>query len=55
MGSEIVEGMEVYLTFKLTLRIFLMFCSKVMEQCENFKEDPMETNHGQEVNYGQRG
>ncbi|KAG7235555.1 hypothetical protein INR49_002602 [Caranx melampygus] len=28
---------------------------KVMEQCENFKEDPMETNHGQEVNYGQRG
>ncbi|KAG8010973.1 Protein zer-1-like protein [Nibea albiflora] len=22
--------------------------SKVMEQCENFKEDPMETNHGQE-------
>uniref|UniRef100_A0A7N8WSB0 Protein zer-1 homolog n=1 Tax=Mastacembelus armatus TaxID=205130 RepID=A0A7N8WSB0_9TELE len=28
---------------------------KVMEQCENFKEDPMETNHAQEVNYGQRG
>ncbi|KAK7895802.1 hypothetical protein WMY93_021127 [Mugilogobius chulae] len=28
---------------------------KVMEQCENFKEDPMETNHGQEVNYEQRG
>lgn len=26
-----------------------------MEQCENFKEDPMETNPGQEVNYGQRG
>ncbi|XP_062339972.1 protein zer-1 homolog [Osmerus eperlanus] len=26
---------------------------KVMEQCENFKEDPMET--GQEVNNGQRG
>uniref|UniRef100_A0A3Q4AL03 Protein zer-1 homolog n=1 Tax=Mola mola TaxID=94237 RepID=A0A3Q4AL03_MOLML len=29
--------------------------SKVMVQCENFKEDPMETNNGQEVNYGQRG
>ncbi|PWA24049.1 hypothetical protein CCH79_00019138 [Gambusia affinis] len=28
---------------------------KVMEQCENFKEDPMETNNGQEANYGQRG
>uniref|UniRef100_A0A8C6TCX9 Protein zer-1 homolog n=1 Tax=Neogobius melanostomus TaxID=47308 RepID=A0A8C6TCX9_9GOBI len=28
---------------------------KVMEQCENFKEDPMETNHGQEVNFEQRG
>ncbi|XP_061657298.1 protein zer-1 homolog isoform X2 [Syngnathoides biaculeatus] len=28
---------------------------KVMEQCENFKEDPMETNHAQEINYGQRG
>uniref|UniRef100_A0A3B3Y2U6 Protein zer-1 homolog n=1 Tax=Poecilia mexicana TaxID=48701 RepID=A0A3B3Y2U6_9TELE len=28
---------------------------KVMEQCENFKEDPMETNSGQEANYGQRG
>uniref|UniRef100_A0A8C6KJJ2 Protein zer-1 homolog n=1 Tax=Nothobranchius furzeri TaxID=105023 RepID=A0A8C6KJJ2_NOTFU len=28
---------------------------KVMEQCENFKEDPMETNNGPEVNYGQRG
>uniref|UniRef100_A0A674PBR4 Protein zer-1 homolog n=1 Tax=Takifugu rubripes TaxID=31033 RepID=A0A674PBR4_TAKRU len=29
--------------------------SKVMEHCENFKDDPMETNDGQEVNYGQRG
>uniref|UniRef100_A0A3Q3MZ99 Protein zer-1 homolog n=1 Tax=Labrus bergylta TaxID=56723 RepID=A0A3Q3MZ99_9LABR len=29
--------------------------SKVMEQCENFKDDPMETNPGQDVNYGQRG
>lgn len=28
---------------------------KVMEQCENFKEDPMEINHGQEVNFEQRG
>lgn len=28
---------------------------KVMEQCENFIEDPMETNHGQEVNFDQRG
>lgn len=28
---------------------------KVMEQCENFKEDPMEINHGQEVNFDQRG
>lgn len=29
--------------------------SKVMEHCENFKDDPMETNDGQEVNYGHRG
>ncbi|XP_033951639.1 protein zer-1 homolog [Pseudochaenichthys georgianus] len=29
--------------------------SKVMEACETFKEDPMETNNGQEVNFGQRG
>ncbi|KAM6985601.1 protein zer-1 homolog [Aplochiton taeniatus] len=28
---------------------------KVMEQCENFKEDPMEVNQGQEANHGQRG
>uniref|UniRef100_A0A8D3AES0 Protein zer-1 homolog n=1 Tax=Scophthalmus maximus TaxID=52904 RepID=A0A8D3AES0_SCOMX len=28
---------------------------KVMEQCETFKEDPMDTNHGPEVNHGQRG
>ncbi|XP_061589202.1 protein zer-1 homolog isoform X3 [Cololabis saira] len=28
---------------------------KVMEQCETFKDDPMETNNGQEGNYGQRG
>lgn len=33
----------------------LLFSRKVMDQCENFKEDPMETNHAQEVNYGQRG
>lgn len=32
-----------------------MSFSKVMEHCENFKDDPMETNDGQEVNYGQRG
>ena len=24
-------------------------CRKVMEQCENFKEEPMEINQGQEV------
>lgn len=29
--------------------------SKVMEHCENFKDEPMETNEGQEVNYGHRG
>uniref|UniRef100_A0AAQ4NUH6 Protein zer-1 homolog n=1 Tax=Gasterosteus aculeatus aculeatus TaxID=481459 RepID=A0AAQ4NUH6_GASAC len=29
--------------------------SKVMEQCENFKKDPMDTSNGQEVNLGQRG
>ncbi|KAK5852423.1 hypothetical protein PBY51_023892 [Eleginops maclovinus] len=29
--------------------------SKVMEACETFKDDPMETNNGQEVNFGQRG
>ncbi|KAM8872099.1 protein zer-1 homolog isoform 1-T2 [Synchiropus picturatus] len=28
---------------------------KVMEQCENFKEDPMETSNAQDVNFGQRG
>ncbi|KAF6724432.1 hypothetical protein FQA47_012665 [Oryzias melastigma] len=28
---------------------------KVMEQCESFHDDPMETNNGQEVNYGHRG
>uniref|UniRef100_A0AAX7T3B9 Protein zer-1 homolog n=1 Tax=Astatotilapia calliptera TaxID=8154 RepID=A0AAX7T3B9_ASTCA len=28
---------------------------KVMEHCENFKEDPMETNPGQDANFGQRG
>uniref|UniRef100_A0A3Q3QWB7 Protein zer-1 homolog n=1 Tax=Monopterus albus TaxID=43700 RepID=A0A3Q3QWB7_MONAL len=28
---------------------------KVMEQCENFQEDPMETNNVHEVIYGQRG
>ncbi|XP_015229037.1 PREDICTED: protein zer-1 homolog [Cyprinodon variegatus] len=28
---------------------------KVMEHCEKFKDDPMETNNGQDVNYGQRG
>ncbi|XP_004084932.1 protein zer-1 homolog [Oryzias latipes] len=28
---------------------------KVMEHCESFHEDPMETSNGQEVNYGHRG
>lgn len=34
---------------------FCLLLRKVMEQCDSFKEDPMETNNAPEVNFGPRG
>lgn len=47
--------LSLWWTVEQWLNRYMLFFRKVMDQCENFKEDPMETNPAQEVNYGQRG
>lgn len=55
VNTSIVYFHQAVLAYDLTCASRVWFCRKVIDLCENFKEDPMETNQGQEGNYGQRG